>query len=52
VGFAPGGAADFVARAFNEPLSRLLGQSVVVENRPGAGSGFSADLVAPAALGG
>ena len=49
VGFAPGSAADFVARAFNEPLSRLLGQSVVVENRPGAGSSIAAEFVAKAA---
>lgn len=46
IGFAPGGAADFVARTIADPLGRVLGQSVVVENRAGAGSSLAADHVA------
>ncbi len=49
VGFAPGGAADFVSRAFQEPLGRALGQPLVVENRPGAGSSIAAEHVARSA---
>ena len=48
IGFAPGGAADFVARTISEPLSKALGQTVVVENRAGAGSSLAADFVAKA----
>jgi tripartite-type tricarboxylate transporter receptor subunit TctC len=49
VGFPPGGAADFVARAIAEPLGRELGQPLVIENRPGAGSSIAAELAARAA---
>jgi tripartite-type tricarboxylate transporter receptor subunit TctC len=48
IGFAPGGAADYVARTVSEPLGRALGQTVVVENRAGAGSSLAADFVAKA----
>ena len=48
IGFAPGGAADYVARTIADPLGRVLGQSVVVENRAGAGSSLAADFVAKA----
>ena len=49
VGFAPGGAADFVARTLGEPLGRGLGQPIVVENKPGAGSSIAAESVAKSA---
>ncbi len=49
VGFAPGGAADTVARAMSEAMGRALGQSVVVDNKPGAGSSLAAEHVAKAA---
>ena len=52
VGFAPGGAADTVARAYAEPLSRALGQPVVIENRAGAGSSIAAEAVAHSAADG
>ena len=48
VGFAPGGAADFVSRVFQDPLQKELGQPLVVENRPGAGSSIAAEYVAKA----
>lgn len=48
IGFAPGGAADYVARTIADPLGRVLGQSITVENRAGAGSSLAADFVAKA----
>ncbi len=48
LGFAPGGAADAVSRTIGDPLGRLLGQSIIVDNRPGNGSSLAAELVAKA----
>ncbi len=48
VAFPPGGANDAVARTLSQPLSRALGQSVVVENRPGANTIIGQTLVARA----
>jgi tripartite-type tricarboxylate transporter receptor subunit TctC len=45
----PGGGFDFVARLLGERLGKLLGQSVVVENRPGSGTLVGTDLAAKAA---
>ena len=49
VGFPPGGTTDIAARILLEPLTQRLGQSVVVENRPGgSGGNIGADVVAKA----
>ena len=45
VPFSPGGGTDLVARTISEGMARELGQSVVVENRPGAGTTIGTDFV-------
>jgi tripartite-type tricarboxylate transporter receptor subunit TctC len=48
VPFAPGGSNDIIARIIGERLTEALGQSVVIDNRPGAGGVIGTDSVAKA----
>lgn len=48
VGASPGGTTDRVARGIAQEISGILGQTVIVENRPGAGGNIAADTVARA----
>jgi tripartite-type tricarboxylate transporter receptor subunit TctC len=48
VGFPPGGSGDFLARIIADELTREIGQPVVVDNKPGAGSNIAAEQVARA----
>lgn len=41
VGYAPGGAVDLVARTLGQNLSASMGQSIVIENKPGAGTNIA-----------
>ncbi len=52
VGFAPGGSTDIVARVVAQKLGQQLGQTIVVENRAGAGGTIGADATAKAAADG
>ena len=52
VGFGPGGGTDIVTRIIAEPLSQLLKQSVVVENKPGAGGSIASEQLAKADMDG
>jgi tripartite-type tricarboxylate transporter receptor subunit TctC len=46
VGFTPAGATDILARLIGQWLQERLGQTFIVENRPGAGSNIATDAVA------
>ncbi|MEK9952526.1 MAG: tripartite tricarboxylate transporter substrate-binding protein, partial [Curvibacter sp.] len=46
VPYPPGGSSDIIARSISQPLSELLKQTVIVENRAGANGNLGADLVA------
>jgi tripartite-type tricarboxylate transporter receptor subunit TctC len=46
VAFPPGGPTDFVARVLAEKMKGLLGQSIIIENKPGANAAIGADFVA------
>src|SRR4051812_12485563 len=47
--FAPGGASDFVGRIMQPKMSELLGQSIIVENKPGAAGNIGAEYAAKSA---
>lgn len=49
VPYPPGGSADILARAIGQKLSDGLGQSVVIDNRPGAGTAIGAEATAKSA---
>ena len=48
VGFAPGGGTDTASRIIAKKLAETIGQSVLVDNKPGAGGNIATDLVARA----
>ena len=48
LGFPPGGSADFLGRAMAERLGQGLGATIVIDNRPGAGSNIATEYVAHA----
>src|SRR4051812_25371474 len=48
IGYPPGGSADITARLIAQWLTERLGQSVIVESRPGAGTNLATEAVVPA----
>jgi len=49
VGYPPGGATDLVARLLGQSISTRIGQPVVIDNKPGAGSALGAEVLAKSA---
>ena len=49
VAFTPGGPSDVLARIIGKQMEKFLGQTVVIDNRPGGGGNIAADVVAHAA---
>ena len=49
VGYPPGGSGDFVARTISIELAKRLGQPIVIDSRPGAGTNIASEIVARAA---
>ena len=47
LGYPPGGSADITARLMGQWLTERLGQSVVIENRPGAGTNLATETAVP-----
>src|SRR3989449_9481438 len=45
IGYTPGGSADLTARLMGQWLSEKLGQSFVIENRPGGGTNIATEAV-------
>ncbi|MEI8034657.1 MAG: tripartite tricarboxylate transporter substrate binding protein [Betaproteobacteria bacterium] len=48
VGYTPGGAVDFTARLIGQKMTEMIGQPVVIENRPGASTAIATEKVANA----
>jgi len=44
VGFAPGGGSDFIARMVAVKMSKILGQPIIIDNKPGAGGNLAAEM--------
>ena len=49
VGYPPGGATDTIARLLAQSMSSVIGQPIVIDNRPGAGSSLGATVLATSA---